>query len=324
MGLGSFDWRQISEYIKPENRGHHQHIEDPQTRLQVQHFQQILKRLEKQKFYTLAEPVRHLSLDQKEPLTEEEQSSVLDEPKSGSRWNRTPWFFRRSFEAVAIAGTVMGLVIALPKALNIYESHMQKQLDTFDLADILTPGTNKQRSPEELNQEMAKMIYQKDRFGSSNLEREIKTSDPTLDHEIEKITAVSELDLAKLKAEEGFEEINFEKLKVGHYERWRFDIKTDAPAQLRPNVIELLREVGLGESTKGFRGKIVPGGVKFEIVVKRDLVIPIMKGIVELAKNVSGGSLGKSFKTFTWYRTKARGRRLKRGVTQIQIWLAQI
>jgi hypothetical protein len=110
-------------------------------------------------------------------------------------------------------------------------------------------------------------------------------------------------------------------VQVGKSEIWRFNLKTDAPALVRGQILKALRETGVPETTAGIGGVEAPGGIQFDLLVPIAVIAPLK---VQLERLAGTPSEDLPFnETFTWYKNRSK-KPIPRGMSRVVIWLSQI
>jgi hypothetical protein len=118
--------------------------------------------------------------------------------------------------------------------------------------------------------------------------------------------------------------------EVKNSELWRFTLKTVSPEELRPLIVEALKNIGIASNTPGIQGTEVPGGIEFDMILSPSLITPIKKALPQILKkfidkNLSLSSNDHSYdpnNSFSWYRVKSK-EKLPPGRSQVIIWLSQ-
>ena len=116
-----------------------------------------------------------------------------------------------------------------------------------------------------------------------------------------------------------------EGLRVGSSEIWRFNLKTDSPHEVRHRIEQILGDLHVPASTPGFGGVEAPGGIQFDLLVPRGIVLELKKQLQKLSpKQVPAeGATVASADNFTWYKNRSK-RKIAEGRARVVIWLSQI
>jgi DNA-directed RNA polymerase specialized sigma24 family protein len=117
-------------------------------------------------------------------------------------------------------------------------------------------------------------------------------------------------------------ESDHDEIKVGRSEIWRFNVKTDSPAQMRTKIIQSFQNLGLPQDTPGLGGVEAPGGIQFDILVPQSAVAGIKQ---ELERHLpSLDESGNNYNDlFTWYKNRSK-KPIPSGYSRVVIWLSQI
>lgn len=111
-------------------------------------------------------------------------------------------------------------------------------------------------------------------------------------------------------------------LIVGRSEIWRFNIKTDSPAQMRLKIIKSFQNIGLSNETAGLSGIEAPGGIQFDILVPQSSVAQIKKEL-ETQIPTTDKDIENFTELFTWYKNRSK-KPIPTGMARVVIWLSQI
>jgi hypothetical protein len=110
-------------------------------------------------------------------------------------------------------------------------------------------------------------------------------------------------------------------VQVGKAEIWRFNLKTDAPAIVRGQILKALKDTGVPENTPGIGGVEAPGGIQFDLLVPISVIAPL-KGQLERLAGRPSENLPFN-ETFTWYKNRSK-KPIPNGMSRVVIWLSQI
>lgn len=210
---------------------------------------------------------------------------VLNEPKS--TWKQLPAPVRLLIEGVSIAAVVALGIRLGPIAREMYEERMEKQLQTM----IATEDLSNQTVP--LGR------------GRNDSEDAELTDEVANESETENSAGV---DVAA-------------EVQVGKGEIWRFNLKTDAPALVRSQILKALQENGIPEITAGIGGVEAPGGIQFDLLVPQQAIPPLKTQLERLAGTPSENM--PFTETFTWYKNRSK-KPIPNGMSRVVIWLSQI
>lgn len=233
-------------------------------------------------------------------------------PLRHSRWTRAPWFVRSSVEGIGIAAIILITVATVPKIRNFYEKSVERRMQPFDLHELARDLAEK---PEG-----ARSVAQSD-------ESEANTEDQYTGEEL----------LQEGEADNLGED---EEIHVGNSEIWRFNLKTDDPHEMKKQVQTTLVGMGVPEELPELEGRVAPGGIQFDILVRTGIVWGLKKKLQKMARPIAANETIRRRRwrrlaqtqnpddkqiqeTFTWFKNKQR-RRLPQGRTRVVIWLSQI
>lgn len=203
-------------------------------------------------------------------------------------WTQLPVGVRLLIEGVSIAGVVVLGIRLGPVAREMYEARMEKRLQTLIAA-------------EDQSVETVPLARGKADSEDAELSDEVANSESESEN-----SAGVEVD---------------SDVQVGKGEIWRFNLKTDAPALVRNQILKALTEAGILSSTPGIGGVEAPGGIQFDLFVPQT-VIPVLK--VQLEKLAGKPSENLPFsETFTWYKNRSK-KPIPAGTSRVVIWLSQI
>jgi hypothetical protein len=210
----------------------------------------------------------------------------VENPKAA--WKRLPVAMRLLIEGVSIAAVVVLGIRLGPVVREMYEARMEKRLQTLIAA-------------EDLSSQNVPLA----RGRSENEDAELSDEVANSEGDAENSTGVDvESDV-----------------QVGKGEIWRFNLKTDAPALVRNQILKTLKDVGIAETTPGIGGVEAPGGIQFDLLVPQ-AAIPQLK--VQFEKLAGAPSANLPFsETFTWYKNRSK-KPIPNGMSRVVIWLSQI
>ncbi len=294
--MGCFDFRsRITDYIEDalpidEAQLLSQHLKScNKCTHRLEHFNKLAEMIAAQPKKPMPANVRKSPLA---PLAT--QSSRSQFKNSRSRWERAPWFVRTGVEGMAIAVTILLVVVMVPKLRSLYEQRLEHRLDDYGLEEI---DSNIKAESEEA----AKIPMARGRVTKTPEEAEEKSED---------FTGGEAND-----SEEG-------EIRVGNSEIWRFNIKTASPEELRIRVVQMLSELRLSPETPGLGGTKVPGGIQFDLLIPKGLVGTLRSQLKKLsAAEDRVNNTEKEIRTFTWYKDKSR-RKIPDGRARVVIWLS--
>lgn len=207
----------------------------------------------------------------------------FEDPKT--TWKRLPVPIRLLIEGLSIAGVVVLGIRLGPVAREMYEARMEKRLQKMIAAEDLSA-------------------------------RDVPLArgrNDTEDAEITDEVATGDGDSSGASVESD--------IRVGKGEIWRFNLKTDAPALVRTQILKTLKDVGIPENTQGIGGVEAPGGIQFDLLVPQS-VIPQLKVHLEKLAGTPSANLPFS-ETFTWYKNRSK-KPIPNGTSRVVIWLSQI
>jgi hypothetical protein len=213
---------------------------------------------------------------------------LFEDPKTS--WKRLPVAARLLVEGVSIAAVVVLGIQLGPVVREMYEARMEKRLQTLIAA-------------EDLSSHNVPLARGRSDAEDADLSDEVANSDS--DGDAENSTGVDvESDV-----------------QVGKGEIWRFNLKTDAPALVRNQILKTLKDVGILETTPGIGGVEAPGGIQFDLLVPQS-AIPQLKVHLEKLAGTPSANLPFS-ETFTWYKNRSK-KPIPNGMSRVVIWLSQI
>lgn len=205
-------------------------------------------------------------------------------------WQELPTGVRLLIEGGTIAGVVFLGIRLGPLAREMYEARMEKRLQILIAAE---------------DQSVQSVPLMRGRVDSEDAELSDEVANAESESESENSAGV-EVD---------------PNIQVGKGEIWRFNLKTDAPALVRSQILKALTEAGIASTTPGIGGVEAPGGIQFDFFVSQTL-IPTLK--VQLEKLAGKPSENLPFsETFTWYKNRSK-KPIPAGTSRVVIWLSQI
>jgi len=289
----------------------HHLAECPDCSLRYKHYRAILASIGSQPRATLPIPVR------KAPLT-----GSLPRPELRarmSRWQRFPWYVRTSFEALGIVCTALVIVAMVPRLRALYETSMERRLNALIGNEVGFDSSSAPADTAAAAVPLAGGNLTEDSAGDEavgNYEGESANASGATDDDADEILPASSDAPATGKD-----------IVVGNGEIWRFNLKTDSPRDLRTRVVHILTHLKLPSSTPGFGGVEAPGGIQFSLLVRKDLVPPLMEELKKLSASISPeiepNPTAPRNLDFTWYKTRSRTP-IPHGYTRAVIWLYQM
>lgn len=250
-------------------------------RTQIEHFRELLRVLHHQ-------PRASMPIDLREdPLSFpiRRLRRIFANPRAV--WKNLPVAVRLLVEGASIAAVVVLGIRLGPVAREMYETRMEKRLQTMiaaeDLSNRAVPLTRGRGEAEETEE----LSSEGDSEGGENS---------------------AGIDVAA-------------DVQVGKAEIWRFNVKTDAPTIVRGQILKALKETGVPEMTPGIGGVEAPGGIQFDLLVPQSVIAPLKSQLEHLAGKPSE-NLPFS-ETFTWYKNRSK-KPIPNGMSRVVIWLSQI
>lgn len=203
-------------------------------------------------------------------------------------WKELPVGVRLLLEGCTIAAVVVLGIRLGPVARKMYEARMERRLQTLIAAE------------DQSNQAVPLM-----RGRSESEDAELSDEVANGESESENSAGI---------------EVDAD-VQVGKGEIWRFNLKTDAPALVRSQILKTLTESGIPNSTIGIGGVEAPGGIQFDLFVPLT-AIPTLK--IQLEKLAGKPSENLPFsETFTWYKNHSK-KPVPNNMSRVVIWLSQI
>ncbi|MBC7691288.1 MAG: zf-HC2 domain-containing protein [Methylotenera sp.] len=239
----------------------------------------------------------------------------LDISNSRSKWQQTPWFIRTGVEGLGLACITLIVISMVPKMRSLYERGIERKLEAFNVHD-----------DSEYTEDSG--------LASAPLVRGKPVDAGATSPTGEFTPVMNTVPAEDFSASEGESEQTGKKMKVGNAEIWRFNLKTDSPHQIRPQIVKTLVDLKIPANTPGLGGIEAPGGIQFDLLVPQS-VIPNLKA--QLQKLAASGHIAAkngvkvalvsndstSNQPFTWYKNKSK-REIPKGRARIVIWLSQI
>ncbi|MGE0616423.1 MAG: anti-sigma factor [Bacteriovoracia bacterium] len=236
------------------------------------------------------------------------------------RWERAPWFIRSGVEGMGVAVMVLAVVLALPRLRGFYENNLEKRLSAFDMADIVSdqsvPNQKKSAAAPDGGDPLSAAIPPD--CTSNSVECMIPlaaTETPAVADAAETLE-----EEAPPEEEPTPEPVN---ITVGNSEIWRFEIKTESPQEIKPWLIQTLSEVA--EATDPLTPNEVPGGIQFDVLIKKESVLRL-KGLLETKVKPTPGTpvvAGVLKNSLTWFNKRAP-QGVPTGKTRVVVWVSQI
>jgi hypothetical protein len=202
-------------------------------------------------------------------------------------WKDLPVAVRLLIEGGSIAAVVVLGIRLGPVVREMYEARMEKRLQTMIAA-------------EDLSTQSVPLVRGKGDAEEPDTE-ELASSEGDADN-----SAGVEVDA---------------EVQVGKGEIWRFNLKTDAPAIVRGQIMKALRDNGVAANAAGIGGVEAPGGIQFDLLVPVAVIAPLKAQLEHLAGTPSE-NLPFS-ETFTWYKNRSK-KPIPNGTSRVVIWLSQI
>lgn len=315
--LNCFEWRNLaSDYLdgmlmgaaKTDADRHLDSCRDCQERLK--RYRALLSTIASQPRSALPIPIR------KSPL-----AAVLPRldmaTLSRSRWEQVPWYLRTSFEGAAIVLMILLGISAGPRIRALYERGVERSLNDFTQSLGAENAQDPALDPKVAAIPLARakpaalpsgtVIADGDDFSSGGDDASASTA-----------TEDSEPDSGSAVVDKG------SGIRVGSSQVWRFNLKTDSPHEIRPQVIKILTELHIPAETEGLGGVEAPGGIQFDLLVPSS-VVPSLKRQLETLAPKAPAELADSpaGETFTWYMNKSK-HKLPEHKTRVVIWLSQM
>jgi hypothetical protein len=276
-----------------------------------------------QRYRLILESLRNLERYRAPPeIKYERELQSHTQPKTAAPgWRRSDRLIRpilrpiknlnsRSWTWIGIS--IIGFVVltTLPKLQSLYESRLQKRLDSVNFAELpITQAPLQDISAEE-------DASQYDDFSGDEGEEETGLAD----HAIQE-PAPSEWDSsAQAKAASGT-------IQVAGAQVWRFILRTDSPQDLRPKVHEALITAGVSPQSRMIHGFVAPGGIQFDVLAPAASITKLKEVLQKLSEEHSPtqdhtvADHPNPTQPFTWYRNRSK-RPLPNGAARVVIWLS--
>ncbi|MGE4234505.1 MAG: hypothetical protein AB7F43_14360 [Bacteriovoracia bacterium] len=203
-------------------------------------------------------------------------------------WSNAPWYLKAVFEGMLAVTLVLGIVLSMPRLKSLYEYWLERRFDLYSLAEITT-GSMSTSTPEPVAE-------------TQNIPL---PPGPIAQNE-------EEDDEAEIKPESEF--LGRESQRVSSDKVYRIFIKTEAPEELRNDVLAALQNIEHTSAAKdGVVGGELPGGYLF------DLFIPFAEYKNLVSKIADVGKRGDMKFLITRNRERAQ-----HGKARIKIWLQRI
>lgn len=213
-------------------------------------------------------------------------------------WQRAPWYWRSGLETLTIGLIAFAVVASAPTLRALYEKGLSRRLEGFDLAAVTTDDGVPTSPAASSNAP-----------GAEEPAASAEDPEDSPENEFEEIDAEEEKD-SKSSAKP---------LSVRNSEIWRMSLSVENPATVRPKIISILGTLGLPGNTPGLQGFIAPGGIQFDLLVTKDLVLPLKEKLEELSKESSSTPVVRA--AFTWYRHRSK-KPIPEGRVRVVIWLS--
>lgn len=265
-------------------------------------FRLILSSLASQPRSALPIPIR------KSPLVSPIEKSGMRK-LSKSKWQDIPWYFRTAIEGGLVALFILLGISAGPRIRSLYERSVERKVDDF--SDSLAPeepenaaARSNQISSAPALPALGGKPTTTDTSGNDGGEDFASSDDEDADGEE---VAVDQ----------------DENLHVGKSEVWRFNLKSDSPGEMRPQIIKTLSELGVPATLAGLNGIEAPGGIQFDLVLAQSVVTNLKHHLQKMAPLTPNATQASSKEPFTWYKKKSRTP-IPEGKARVVIWISQI
>ena len=292
--INCFEWQNhSSEFLDgtlPEKQQQkaEKHLETcKECRQRSKHYQLLLTSIRQQKKATLPPHLEQPAF--RLPLSRTEWTRL-----HLSRWEVLPWHLRTLIEGVGIVFVILFGISSAPKIRAWYQKSMENNVnhpESIALTDSFSEGVDSSVPPL-----------------AENPARNSQT-----------LSATEELN--------GEDDTDENDIRVGRAQLWRFTLKTVSPDELRPQVIQGLKELGIPSNTPGLGGMQVPGGIEFDLILPQSFVSGIKHTLEKLITDDPNASGQKSnppeeAENFSWYKVKSK-RKIPEDQSQVVIWLPQ-
>ncbi|HUP57063.1 MAG TPA: zf-HC2 domain-containing protein [Bdellovibrionota bacterium] len=257
------------------------------------HFRSLLSEIAAQPRATLPAHLRKAPFSAIIPPTDVARSTR-------SRWERVPWFVRTTLEGTSIVLLILLGISIGPKLRQFYERRIEQSINEFgDSMSVAEEANDLPLARGKVQAPPAEGTTREDEFSGENEE--------------EADEVASE------------ETSSGDNLKVGNSEIWRFNLKTDSPHEVRPRIVQALRDLRVPADTPGFAGIEAPGGIQFDLFLNKGIILELKRQLQRLAPKPGERSADASIATdgFTWYKNKSK-RKIPEGKTRVVIWLSQM
>ncbi|MEK7689660.1 MAG: anti-sigma factor, partial [Bdellovibrionota bacterium] len=266
----------------------------PACREQLKHFRAILAALSAQPRSALPIGIRKAPLGFRIPKP--------DANLKISRWERAPWYVRTAIEGFGVGLLILAIITVIPKARELYEKSTQRKIEAIGFDD---PELGMKGEGAETLQ-LARGRSDPGNGGGGPGATGLENSEGDIDSGEYAEDDLDLEDAPEAETDEG-------EVTVGKGEIWRFSFKTDSPAELRPRIIQYMKDLRVPADTLGFGGVEAPGGIQFDLLVPRNVIGSLRAQLQKMAKiseKVSGKNAGKAqgvpqSTDFTWYKTRS-------------------
>jgi hypothetical protein len=219
-----------------------------------------------------------------------------------SRWERVPWFIRTTIEGTSIVLLILLGISTGPKLRQFYERRIERSINEY--GDAMTAGEQTSEIPLSRGkvQTASDQSPGGDEFNGEGGGNEEDSDEASSD------------------------DVVGDNLRVGNSEIWRFNLKTDSPHDMRPRIVQALRELRVPADTPGVGGIEAPGGIQFDLYLNKSVILELKRQLQKLAPKPGQSSPDNAFSgtdTFTWYKNKSK-RKIPEGKTRVVIWLSQM
>jgi hypothetical protein len=311
--VNCFDWQnRASEYLdgslignlKREADEHVESCEDCGTR--HKHYRLLLSSIASQPRTSLPVAIRKAPLSAPIHPLSKAQSGVSWMARL-RKWSNVPWYIRVPAEGASIVLLVTLAISAGPRLRTIYERKVERSLTEYNEGF----GTGTENAPDD---------------GDTALARGNITTDPATGAHAQLVSdeTVAEGGDSDGDAGDNDDEADAPEIHVGKAEVWRFNMKTDSPHGVRPQIVRLLTELKVPSNTPGFGGIEAPGGIQFDLMVTKEIIPEVKAALEKMAppppKDLADSPFGE---TFTWYKNKSK-KPIPSGKARLVIWLSQI
>ena len=217
-----------------------------------------------------------------------------------SRWERIPWFVRTTLEGTSIVLLILLGISTGPKLRQFYERRIERSINEY--GDAMNAGEQTSEIPLARGKVQAAAPAES---GGDEYSGEGEDS--------------SDDDVASEETGEG------DNLRVGNSEIWRFNLKTDSPHEVRPKIVQALRDLHVAADTPGIGGIEAPGGIQFDLFLPKNVILELKRQLAKIAPKPGEKNPDNPFTsdTFTWYKNKSK-RKIPEGKTRVVIWLSQM